>query len=88
MKITPEIEAYLAEQLEKQKNEIELKIAQSTMNKIKYGCEVVDLIKIDGKPIIDKETRQQKESNGQLSLFIGVSSSSPVPEIFTRYLSG
>lgn len=82
-KITPEMEEriqqLLAVALAEKEEETRLKIQQRNENKVSYGCEVVDLVEIVGKPIIDKETGQQKEINGELAFY---------PNKYTVKLSG
>lgn len=64
-----DFEARLQEALEKQNEQFELKLKQREENIISVGCTVVDLIKIDGKPIIDKESGKQKELNGEPAFY-------------------
>ena len=63
------IDEKIALALEKQQKEFELKLKQREKNSIELGCRVVELILIEGKPIIDKETKQQKELNGELAFY-------------------
>ena len=58
------IDEKIALALAKQQEQFELKLKQREENKISLGCRVVELVEILGKPIIDKETQQQKEING------------------------
>lgn len=62
-------EEMVAKELEKQRIEFENKLKQREENKVSLGATVVELIQIDGKPIIDKETKQQKEINGELAFY-------------------
>lgn len=55
--------------LEKQQREFELKLKQRDKNIIELGCQVVEMIIIDGKPILDKETKIQKEICGELTFY-------------------
>ena len=63
------IDEKIALALEKQQKEFELKLKQREKNLIELGCRVVELILIEGKPIIDKETKAQKEINGELAFY-------------------
>ncbi len=63
------IDEKIALALEKQQKEFELKLKQREKNSIELGCRVVELILIEGKPIIDKETKLQKELNGELAFY-------------------
>ena len=63
------IDEKIALALEKQQKEFELKLKQREKNSIELGCRVVELILIEGKPIIDKETKAQKEINGELAFY-------------------
>ena len=58
------IDEKIALALAKQQEQFELKLKQREENKISLGCRIVELVEIVGKPIIDKETGQQKEING------------------------
>lgn len=58
------IDEKIALALAKQQEQFELKLKQREENKISLGCRIVELVEIVGKPIIDKETGQQKELNG------------------------
>ena len=64
-----DFEARLQEALEKQNAEFELKLKQREENLISLGSTVVELIQIDGKPIMDKESGKQKEVNGELAFY-------------------
>lgn len=63
------IDEKIALALEKQQKEFELKLKQREKNLIELGCRVVELILIEGKAIIDKETKAQKEINGELAFY-------------------
>lgn len=63
------IDEIVALALEKQQKEFELKLQQRDENSIKLGCQVVEVNTIDGKPIIDKETKLQKEIAGELAFY-------------------
>lgn len=58
------IDEKIALALEKQQKEFELKLKQREKNEISLGCRVVEMSIIEGKAIIDKETKQQKEVDG------------------------
>lgn len=64
-----DLEKLIAEALAKQEAQFELKLKQREENLISLGCTIVDLIQIDGKPIMDKETGKQKELNGELAFY-------------------
>lgn len=64
-----DFEAILQEALEKQNAQFELKLKQREENLISLGCTIVDLIQIDGKPIMDKESGKQKEVNGEPAFY-------------------
>lgn len=68
-----DIESKFQEMLEQkmleQEMAFELKLKQREENLVSLGCTVVDLIQIDGKPILDKETGKQKEINGEFAFY-------------------
>jgi hypothetical protein len=66
-KLTQEEAIALA--LEKQKEEFLLILKQREKNSVEVAGNVTELIQIDGKPIIDKETKQQKEIGGELAFY-------------------
>lgn len=55
--------------LQEQERQFELKQKQKLENKISLGCTVVEKSIIQGKPIIDKDTKQQKEVNGEPAFY-------------------
>lgn len=58
------IEEQVAQQVAKLNKEFELKQEQRETNKVSIGARVVDLKILEGKPVIDKVTNQQKLVNG------------------------
>lgn len=63
------IDEKIALALEKQQQEFDLKLKQRDKNLIELGCQVVEMIIIEGKPILDKETKIQKEIGGELAFY-------------------
>ncbi len=63
------IDEKIALALEKQQQEFDLKLKQRDKNLIELGCQVVEMIIIEGKPILDKETKVQKEIGGELAFY-------------------
>lgn len=59
----------IAQALEKQQKEFELKLKQRDKNSIELGCLVVEMIIVDGKPRLDKETKVQIEIAGELAFY-------------------
>lgn len=63
------IDEIVAAALEKQAQQFDLKLKQREKNSVEVAGNVTELIQIDGKPIIDKETKQQKEIAGELAFY-------------------
>jgi phage pi2 protein 07 len=59
----------IAQALEKQQKEFELKLKQRDKNSIELGCQVVEMIIVEGKPKLDKETKVQIEIGGELVFY-------------------
>ena len=58
------IEEQVAQEVAKLNRQFELKQEQRETNKVSIGARVVDLKILEGKPVIDKVTNQQKLVNG------------------------
>jgi lipopolysaccharide assembly outer membrane protein LptD (OstA) len=63
------IDEIVSNALAKQQEQFEAKLKQRETNEVRLSCRVVEMSIIEGKAILDKETRQQKEVNGELQYY-------------------
>ena len=63
------IDEKIALALEAKEKDFELRLKQRETNEAKIAGTCAELIMVEGKPIIDKETKQQKEFNGELCFY-------------------
>lgn len=63
------IDEKIALALAEQQRHFDLKLKQREENIISLGATLTELTEIKGSPILDKETKQQKEINGVLAFY-------------------
>lgn len=63
------VDEIVALALAKQEEKFTMMLKQREKNEVSLSCRIVELSVFEGKPVLDKETKLQKELNGQLLFY-------------------
>jgi hypothetical protein len=63
------IDEIVALALAKQEERFEMKLKQREKNEVSLSCRIIETSVLEGKAVLDRETKLQKELNGQLLFY-------------------